>query len=400
MRAPLFALALLAGVPSIAKGATEDVLIDQGVELRRQGQDAEALRVFEQALRQTGSAKARAQVALAHQALGQWRAAEIHLVQALEQGGSWIERNRQPLVAALQTIQGHLATVNVVGEPAGATVSVNGRQVGQLPLNRNIRVVGGQAQLVVSAPGHRQEVRTVSVAAGETRTERFSLARKSPNGGAPVLWFDIPDGPTLVGKLGYATLPEVSYMLPLASWFAVGGTFGIDASLFGSTGSRIPGTLTVYGAAPFQFRLFGRDGWRSRLTLRPGIGVTAVNFGAQFNENFGSRDRTGEYLAVLMHTSFAVGRDLTKVLSVGGGLDVPLTLFVGGGTDFVRVEDFSVIPIMLGPDLEVSPTDGFSLGLGLRMGPHLTSGDLTAFREDVRVDFGLRLQLGLRFGLD
>ncbi|HEX4352161.1 MAG TPA: tetratricopeptide repeat protein, partial [Polyangiales bacterium] len=60
-----------------------DALISQGVALRKQGKNAEALVDFQRAYQISPSPRAQAQIALAEQALGDWIAAEDGLVSAL-----------------------------------------------------------------------------------------------------------------------------------------------------------------------------------------------------------------------------------------------------------------------------------------------------------------------------
>src|SRR4030081_1347046 len=62
---------------------TDEALIAQGVALRKEGQDADALAVFERAYALHPSSRAVVQIALAHQALAHWREAERGLIAAL-----------------------------------------------------------------------------------------------------------------------------------------------------------------------------------------------------------------------------------------------------------------------------------------------------------------------------
>src|SRR5688572_17737468 len=69
-----------------------DKLIDQGVDLREQGKDVDALEKFKRAYELSKSARALAQMALAQQALGRWLEAEASLQKALEaKNDKWIK---------------------------------------------------------------------------------------------------------------------------------------------------------------------------------------------------------------------------------------------------------------------------------------------------------------------
>src|SRR6185312_3741828 len=71
---------LALGWAAPARADDPDALIDQGLELREHGKDADALALFERAYSASPTPRAKAQIALAEQALGRWAAAEKDLV--------------------------------------------------------------------------------------------------------------------------------------------------------------------------------------------------------------------------------------------------------------------------------------------------------------------------------
>src|SRR6185436_19818337 len=100
----------------VARAEDPEAIIARGVHLREQGKDEEALAEFRRAFAVAPTAKARAQMALAEQALGMWVAAEEHLKKALEEEKEpWIARNRGALTQAVRTIEQHLGTIVVRG---------------------------------------------------------------------------------------------------------------------------------------------------------------------------------------------------------------------------------------------------------------------------------------------
>jgi hypothetical protein len=68
--------------PPTTAAPTDEDLIAMGIDLRKQGRDAEALGSFERAYAQHASPRAAAQIALAHHALAHWLEAERGLVEA------------------------------------------------------------------------------------------------------------------------------------------------------------------------------------------------------------------------------------------------------------------------------------------------------------------------------
>lgn len=178
----LFALALgaLTLAPAGASAQSAEVLIEQGLDLRRQHRDQEALAVFQRAYGMNRSPRALAQIALAEQALGDYVQAEIHLEQALAvQMDGWIASRRGQLQQALSTIQARLGTVELTGGPAGAQVFVNGQPRGTLPEAASLRIIAGSAVVEVRANGYAPVQRQVAVSAGGMARENLAMVQAS-----------------------------------------------------------------------------------------------------------------------------------------------------------------------------------------------------------------------------
>ena len=175
----VFVLATVLARPAAADDATTaDKLIHRGVELRRVHDDDGAQREFQQAYDLVHSPRAAGQLGLAEQALGRWEDAEAHLSEAIRAAGdSWVAKNRAVLDQALVTIQAHLGRIEVIGDPEGAAVSLNGRAVGKLPLAQPIRVSAGQVDVEVHAAGYVPVQRTVSIVGGQYQRVVIRLAK-------------------------------------------------------------------------------------------------------------------------------------------------------------------------------------------------------------------------------
>jgi hypothetical protein len=153
-----------------------DAIIKRAVELRRQGKDREALAELQRAAGIGNPPKLSAQIGFAEQALGLWVPAEKHLRDALEQSGdAWIKKNRRTLEESLAIVGGHLGTLDVWGEPAGAEVSIDGDRVGTLPLDAPLHVPAATIELTVRANGFATSTRKLELSPGANVREHVVL---------------------------------------------------------------------------------------------------------------------------------------------------------------------------------------------------------------------------------
>lgn len=161
--------------------AQADKLIRHGIELRRRYDDEAAVREFQKAYDLVHTPRAAAQLGLAEQALGRWEDAERHVDESLHAGSdAWVAKNRATLEEALGTIQAHLGRIEVIGDPAGAEVSVNGRSVGALPIADPIKVSAGQVDVEMHAPGYVAAQRTLTIVGGQYQRVVIHLAKEGP----------------------------------------------------------------------------------------------------------------------------------------------------------------------------------------------------------------------------
>ena len=181
-RVSLAALLVFAAVSAngrLAFGAPEDAeaesLINRGIELREHGKDDEALAVFKKALAKSPSPRARAQVALAEQALGIWLAAENDLILALAADTDpWIVKNRGALEGALGIVRRHVGSLDVRGTD-GAEVMLDGVRLGVLPAPSAFRVEAGRRTLELRLKGFHPSARSIEVPPGAVARETVTL---------------------------------------------------------------------------------------------------------------------------------------------------------------------------------------------------------------------------------
>jgi hypothetical protein len=176
--------------------ADADALIEQGVALREQGHDREALAVFQRAAGLRPSPRAEAQVALAQQALGQWVDAEAGLVRALAApNDDWIERNRPALEQALATVRGQLGWITVDTDTPGAQVRIDGRPIPALPMPEPLRVPAGVVVVEALAPGYVSAVRYIEIHAGERAHQSMTLLPQAMPSALPAAAPSSPGSP-------------------------------------------------------------------------------------------------------------------------------------------------------------------------------------------------------------
>lgn len=160
--------------------ADAEELIRRGIQLRKNRDDAAAVREFQKAYDLSPSPRAAGQLGLAQQALGRWVDAERHVGEAMRAANDpWVARNRAALDQSLAVIQDHLGRVEITGDPAGAEVLVNGRPVGKLPLTEAVRVSAGQVDIDLRAPGFVPVQRTLTIVGGQYQPVVIHLVREA-----------------------------------------------------------------------------------------------------------------------------------------------------------------------------------------------------------------------------
>jgi hypothetical protein len=177
VRSALVALALgVAALPHAALaddaapdgGAQEssESCIQRGIALRREGSNREALDAFEQAFALRPSPRARAQVALAHQALGDWVEAESGLTEALRSDDAWIARYHDTLDQALAKVRTHLGWLDLEANVPGAALFVDGARAAAWRSSEPIRLGEGPHDVTLRAPGYAPVDGRVEIATG------------------------------------------------------------------------------------------------------------------------------------------------------------------------------------------------------------------------------------------
>jgi hypothetical protein len=165
----VFAAALgLAASPARAQRAADDpeVLIKDGVALRKQGEDAKAHGYFQRAYDLAHTPRTAAQLGLCDLAVGRWIEAEVHLGESLDSSDPWVNNQRAALDQGRAKARAKLGKVVISGAAPGSTVTATGRPPTRLADDGQVWVAPGSVHVKVEAPGFRSVEQDVVVAEG------------------------------------------------------------------------------------------------------------------------------------------------------------------------------------------------------------------------------------------
>ena len=204
-----------------AQTETADTLLARGVELRRTGQDQQALELFRRAFEMSHSPRAEAQMGLAEQALGRWLDADLHVREAYAAATDpWIQSHRAGLDASLAVIDQHVGRLEIIGNVPGAELLVNGQPAGTLPLAQPLRLIAGTVNFEVRASGHQPTQRALTVTPGRLSRESIDLTPRAATTAAERADRTTTTTVTTaqpVEPSGAAVTPAISATMPAAS---------------------------------------------------------------------------------------------------------------------------------------------------------------------------------------
>ncbi len=274
------AVFFLAALCAVAAGAAEpstDALIEQGLDLRRDGKPEQALELFRRAHAIAPSPRTFGQMGLVESSLKRWVEGETHLSVSLSNpDDSWVIKNRAFLDEALAQCREHVGELAVSG-PAGVEVLVGGRMAGTLPAVPTLRLAEGTVLVTASSPGFTSFEKTVTVRPGVRTPLAIVLTPVAP---APV-----PLAPQLAATVVSALPPPANRAAPPpggrgwhtwagASLAAVGAAaIGWGVTWIALDGGDACGATT--GAACQNVYDTRRPGW-----ILAGVGAAAVAGGA------------------------------------------------------------------------------------------------------------------------
>lgn len=249
-------------VVALAAGGNEEIYIRKGVELRRKGQDKEALVQFFKAYESAHTPRAAAQLGLCEQTLEQWLPAHLHLSDALAaESDVWVSQHRDILSKSLEVVAKHLGRVDIVGKPDGALVVVAGNVVGRLPEAFEVQVLPGSVTVTATADGFSRFEQIRQVKAGEVVKFKIALERSAVSVAPPAAAEVGPEKTTVADDIGTKAVAtegpassEGTKPAKIAAWSAIGGGAvlvgaGVVFGLRSSSQAEEARTSTTYDVA-------------------------------------------------------------------------------------------------------------------------------------------------------
>jgi hypothetical protein len=180
VRVAVLASAVLGAVtPAAAEDAVVEALIQRGIQLRRDSSDDEALAVFLEAEKQDPtSVRVLLHVVTAAQAAGKWLVADTYMkkVSALNED-AYYRRHADAIDVVRRAVTARVGTFQAQGSPDGASVRLDGQQVGTLPMTEPASIEAGAYLMEVHKPGFYRLRRNVTITGGVLTREPVELNR-------------------------------------------------------------------------------------------------------------------------------------------------------------------------------------------------------------------------------
>lgn len=193
----------------------------RGKELYEEGDYQGALVEFERAYELAPNYRVLYNIGQVKYQLQDYPGAMSALEQYLREGGAEIAADRRTQVLSdVERLRSRVAYLRIEVNEAGATVSVDDRQVGVSPLPKAVAVSAGRRKISASADGAAPVVKFVDLAGGDSSDVSLEILRTTSPTPTPT-----PTPPPGGGDNTGGTVPW-------AAWGITGG-FGVGALVFG-----------------------------------------------------------------------------------------------------------------------------------------------------------------------
>jgi hypothetical protein len=342
--------AALGEAPALAdgKGAKReaDRHFKTGVRLFDEGKYSEALAEFEQAYSLASHPLVLYNLAAAHRALSQYAQA-VELYNRFLTEGKGVVRPRQLARGRreLNELLRLVARIDVTTKPEGATVSVDGRELGPTPLEQALILGPGDHVVSATLDGHSPAERSVRVSAGDTLAVALALDEIPEEPLAPV-GGTAPAGPRVAARdPGETTLDaEAGASLEREASprrLSISASFGTNAREVDSTGAPVVGVAFTFAD-------------------RFSIGVEAILIAFSAVPEVRVRlfgDVVSLHVVAAAPISFKDGDDTETFAAAAGGLGLRvrahdrLSLRAEGWVSYAGSERGTTVPVFAGAEL-------------------------------------------------
>lgn len=212
----VFSRPLLGAAPAGAADASLEAArehYNRGLDLASQGEYRRAADEFKAAYEASPHFATLYNIAQADLAIGRVQEAADAFRRYLVEGGDQIPAERREQVTRhLALIEARFASLTLETDPPGATVQVDGADVGRTPLSTPLRLAPGTHAVSASLAGHQSVTRAVTLGEGEGRRMAFALpklvaptaAAVAPERAAPAV---VAPGRADLSRQGWAARP-------------------------------------------------------------------------------------------------------------------------------------------------------------------------------------------------
>lgn len=280
-----------------------------GVALFKEAKFAEALAEFERAYEIAPHPLVLYNIAGCHRELSHYGEAVKFYKRFLDEGKTKVPKDR--LAAAQTELEGILARIAriTVAAPDGAMLTLDGADLGTMPIEMPLMVAPGEHKVVVRQQGMRDAEKTVRVASGDVIDVAMKLVELPPTPEAVVRTERVEGPPRLVARAGRKR-------------FALGAAFGTNLRQAADTGAP---TLGLSLALASRFEL-GVDAVMVAYAVMPSVRVRIAG------------DSIALHAAVAVPVSFKDGA--MKETFVAGAVGLGLRLRATSSFAF-RLESFA-----------------------------------------------------------
>jgi len=328
-------LALAVSVPAAAAPKQQtpeqkeaDRHFKSGVALFGEAKYAEALAEFERAYEIAPHPLVLYNIAGCHRELSHYADAVKYYKRFLDEGKGKVPKER--LAAAKTQLDGILQRIAriTVGAPDGATLTLDGTELGTMPLEMPLMVAPGEHRIVVTSQGMKDAERTVRVASGDVVDVAMKLVEQ------PVEKPAEPVAPRTDGR-------DPSRTVMRGRRVALGATFGTNLRQAGDTGAPALG-LQVRATERIYLAL---DGILVAYAVMPSVRVQLAG------------DRLSVYAAAGVPISFKDGEMSETFVAGAVGLGVryrateEIALRAEGFASFAGDPHGMTIPAFVGGEL-------------------------------------------------